>query len=154
MTNFEETKKRALKILGNRNFSSLEMRKRLISKGESTENAIEAVNWLVEIGYIDDPKFATLIVRHYVTNGYGEARVKEELLRRGIPKEYWEEKLAEIGETELDDAANAFLAKKWRGNNSNIDMRRATESLIRRGFSFEDARLAVKRYLDSQETQE
>ena len=151
MNNIESTKKRALKILGSRNFSEQEMLKRLTSKGETEENSAEAVRWLVELGYINDSDYATLIVRHYSAKGYGVARVRDELFKRGIPRDLWDEKLAEISGDEMDDAALEFLKKKLRGSEDKDDLRRATDALVRRGFSFDDARAAVNRYLECPE---
>jgi len=153
MDNLENTKKRALRILGNRNFSKQEMHKRLVSKGETEENAAETVRWLVELGYINDSDYATLIARHYTAKGYGAARIKNEFFKRGIPRDYWEEKLAEISETEQSDAALEFLAKKLRGSDDMDDLRRASDALVRRGYSYDEARAAVTNYLESQEGQ-
>jgi len=150
MDNLESTKKRALKILGNRSFSEKEMLKRLTSKGETEENATEAVQWLVELGYINDSAYATLIVRHYAAKGYGVARVKDELYKRGIPRDMWDEKLEELSEEEMDDAAFEFLKKKLRGSDDKDDLRRASDALVRRGFSYDDAKAAVKKYLQMQ----
>ena len=146
----ESTKKRALKILGSRTFSEQEMLKRLTSKGETEENAAEAVEWLVELGYINDPDYATLIVRHYAAKGYGVTRIRDELYKRGIPRDLWDEKLEEIDEDEMDDAALEFLKKRLKGSDDKDDLRRASDALIRRGFSFDDARAAVNKYLQMQ----
>ena len=151
MNNIEDTKKRALKILGSRNFSEQEMLKRLTGKGETEENSAEAVRWLVELGYINDSDYATLIVRHYSAKGYGVVRIRDELYKRGISRELQEEKLDEINDEEIGDAALEFLKKKLKGSEDKDDLRRATEALARRGFSFDDARAAMNRYLECQE---
>ena len=152
MADLEATKKRALKILGNRSFSEQEMFKRLTGKGETEENAAEAVSWLVELGYISDTDYATLIVRHYSAKGYGVTRIRDELYKRGIPRDLWDEKLDEIDENEMDDAALEFLKKKLRGSEDKDDLRRASDALVRRGYSYDDARAAVNRYLEMQGT--
>ena len=154
MNNIEDTKKRALKILGSRNFSEKEMIKRLTSKGESQEDAEEAVRWLARLGYIDDSGYATLIVRHYVAKGYGEARIRDELYKRGIPRDLWDEKIAEADGAETGDAALEFLKKKLRGSTDKNDLRRASAALVRRGFSFDDARAAINRYLEGESDNE
>ena len=151
MNNIENTKKRALKILGSRNFSEKEMFKRLTSKGETEDNSAEAVKWLVELGYINDSDYATLIVRHYSAKGYGVTRIRDELFKRGISRDLWDEKLEEISDDEMDDAALEFLKKKLKGSEDKDDLRRATDALVRRGFSFDDARAAVNRYLECPE---
>ena len=151
MSNNESTKKRALKILGSRNFSEAEMIRRLTGKGESREDAEGAVRWLVELGYINDSDYATLIVRHYSGKGFGEARIRDELYKRGIPRDLWDEKLDELEEAESNDAALEFLKKKLRGSDDKDDLRRASDALVRRGFGYNDARAAITRYLEWQE---
>ena len=148
MDNIESTKKRALKILGHRSFSEQEMLKRLTSKGEPQENAEETVRWLVELGYINDDDYAGQIVKHYISKGYGEARVRSELFKRGIPRDLWDEKLAENEDDETDDFALEFLKTKLRGSDDKDDLRRASDALLRRGFSYDDARAAISRYLE------
>jgi len=151
MDNLESTKKRALKILGSRNFSEQEMIKRLTGKGESPEDAEEAVRWLVKLGYINDNDYAVLIVRHYFAKGYGEARIRDELYKRGIPRDLWDDKFAGLDSDDIGDAALEFLKKKLRGSDDRDDLRRASDALVRRGFSYDDARAAINRYKDELE---
>jgi len=148
MDNLENTKKRALKILGSRTYSEKEMFKRLTDKGETQEDAGETVRWLVELGYINDFDYATLIVRHYSGKGYGVARIKDELYKRGIPRDMWDEKLAELDGDEIDDTALEFLKKKLRGSDDKDDLRRASAALVRRGYSYDDAKSAINRYIE------
>ena len=151
MSNLESTKKRALRILGSRSFSEQEMEKRLTGKGESPEDAQETVRWLVELGYINDDEYATQIVRHYAGKGYGVSRIRDELYKRGIPRELWDEKLSRIDESEMSDVALELLNKKLRGSREKDDLRRALDMLVRRGFSYDDAKTAVNKYLVSAE---
>ena len=152
MDSIESTKKRALRILGKRNFSEQEMYRRLVSKGEAPENASETAKWLVELGYINDDEYATLIVRSYSAKRYGEARIRAELSKRGVPRELWDDKLAELDDAEMEDAALEFLKKKLRGSEDKEDLRRASDALVRRGYSYDDAKAAVKRYLEEFES--
>jgi len=145
----EATKKRALKILGNRNFSEQEMLKRLVSKGESQEDAEETVRWLVELGYINDSDYATLIINHYSAKGYGLARIRDELYKRGIPRDLWDDKLAELDDDDMLDTALEFLRKKLRGSQEKDDLRRASDALVRRGYSYSDAKSAINRYMEN-----
>jgi len=147
MDNLESTKKRALRILGNRNFSMQEMERRLVSKGETKENAGEAVKWLVELGYINDADYAGLIVRHYSTKGYGVSRIRDELYKRGIPRDLWDEKLEELNESKMNDASLEFLRKKLGESKDKDDLRRAADALVRRGFSYDEANASINKYL-------
>ena len=37
------------------------------------------------MGFLNDGRYAALVVRHYAGKGYGPARVRQELQRRGVP---------------------------------------------------------------------
>jgi len=144
-----DTKKRALRMLAKRNFSESEMSKRLIEKGETQEDAEETVRWLTQLGYIDDSNYAALIVNHYAKRGYGKARIKEELYKRGIARDMRDEKLALIDENEGEYAALELLRKKLKGSEDKDDLRRARDALVRRGFSYDDANSAISAYLSA-----
>jgi len=148
------SKVRAIRILGNRHMSSKEMEKRLISKGDAEDTARETVQWLENIGAVDDKEFAAAIVSHYSEKGYGLARIKDEMYRRGIPRDMWDDALTSLEDKDTDEAVQRFLEKKLKGSCDKDDLRRATDALCRRGFSYEEARTAVNRYLESVENTE
>ena len=72
----------AANMIGSRALSKKELTKRLIQKGNDEDDAQAAVDWLEDIGAVDDAGYAAALVRHYGGKGYGPARVKEELRRR------------------------------------------------------------------------
>jgi len=127
------------------------MEKRLVEKGEPEEAAKETVKWLEDIGAINDASYAGSIVSHYSAKGYGDARIKDELYKRGIPREMWDDALSSIEESEADEAALRYLEKRLRGSTDKEDLRRVTNALCRRGFSYEEAGAAVKKYIQSVE---
>ena len=147
MTMNNSIKDRALKILGSRNMSASDMEKRLIEKGESPENAAETVRWLIDIGAIDDENYAQQIVSHYCAKGYGIYRIKDELYRRGIPRDMWDEALEKIQDS--DESALKFLDKKLKGSSDKTEIRRAMDALCRRGFSRDDAQRFIRQYIES-----
>ena len=89
---------------------------------------------------IDEEKaYAGVIARHYGTLGYGPARVKQELHRRGIPKELWDGALAQLPPAQ--DTIRALAHAKLRGKSLDADTsRRLAAYLQRRGFSWNDIR--------------
>jgi len=135
----------ALRILGERNLSLKEITDKLISKGVGEDAARETGKWLEDIGAINDAEYAGLIVRHYAAKGYGLSRVKNELYRRGIPRELWEDALLELSGTE--EAAYRQLCAKLGGDKPDrARLKKATDALFRRGFSWDDIKSAVERY--------
>ena len=142
----ENARERAAQLLGMRPYSEKELERKLIEKGESPENAAEAVAWLAGLGALNDGTYASTLVRHYSQKGYGPARIREELYRRGVPREFWDAALEEL--PEMDGSLDAFLARKLRG--AGLEDRRAVDravaALQRRGFAWGEIRAALERY--------
>ena len=137
-------RERALRIIGARPMSEKELRGRLTEKGESAEDAEETIEWLRELHLLNDQEYAAMWVRHYAAKGFGPGRIRNELYRRGVPRELWDEALEEL--PEQDDEIDRLLRKKLRGDVTDRDaVRKATDYLYRRGFRSEDIREAVER---------
>ena len=137
-----DTRSAAAGLAGSRALSRRELEEKLARKGLAAEDIQAAADWLEDLGAIDDAAYARLVARHYGQRGYGPGRVREELRRRGVPKELWEEALAELPDS--GEAIRALLAKKARGDLSDPrERRRLGAALLRRGFSWEEIRPAL-----------
>ena len=79
----EAAKKRALWLLDKRDYSRAELIGKLTEKGYEETAAESAVDRLAELGFVDDARYAPIVVRHYAAKGYGARRVRQELQRRG-----------------------------------------------------------------------
>lgn len=132
-------------MLGSRPLSREELIKRLVEKGGSRDDAEAAADWLEELGALDDRAYAATVVRHYGGRGYGPARIREELRRRGISKELWEDALEEFPDPE--ETLDALVRKKAKGGlDTPRDVKRVGDALLRRGFSWTDIKAAISRY--------
>ena len=89
-----------LELLSRRMHSRAELSEKLLRKGMEPSAVEEALFWLQDHQYLDDTRYASAIVRHYLKKGYGEQRIRSELYRRGIPRDYWDEALKELSGTE------------------------------------------------------
>lgn len=115
----------------------------------TAEQAEEVAQRLTELGYLNDAEYARTVVRHYSGKGYGERRVRDELYRRGVPREYWEEALEECREPE--DGIDAFLEKRFRGRTPDQkELKRASDALLRRGYRWNEIREGLNRLYDMQ----
>lgn len=138
-------KERALRIIGARPLSARALFDRLVEKGETPENAQESVAWLIRLHYLDDAQYADMVVRHYAGKGYGVQKIKGELFRRGVPKTLWDQALEGMPET--DDRVFELLSKKLGGvQPDRAELKRATDALFRRGFTWDEINAAVRRY--------
>ncbi len=134
----------AARMVGRRALSREELQRKLIQKGASEEDASDAADWLEDIGAIDDAGYAAMLARHYGERGYGPGRVREELRRRGIDRELWEDALAELPEPE--EAIAAFLQRKAGDLSDCREVKRLTDALLRRGFQWGDICNALRRF--------
>lgn len=149
-------KERAVRILTASGLSKKELQKRLVQKGESEEDAEAVVAWLEELHLIDDLETAKQLVRSACLRGYGAARAKSILYEKGIPKELWDEALAEL--SEMDGAIDTFLRRKLDGRTLDAkQIKKTVDALLRRGHSYHDIQAGLRRYeasLSLEQTQE
>lgn len=134
-----QLKQTAARMASGRMLSKKEVQHRLTKKGATEEQAADTADWLETLGAVDDEGYAGVIVRHYGAMGYGPGRVKQELHRRGVPRELWDEALAQL--PSAGDAIRALVRAKLRGRAPDDDTsRRLAAYLQRRGFSWNDIR--------------
>lgn len=141
----EAAKKRALWLLDKRDYSRAELIGKLTEKGYTDAAAETAVDRLAELGYVDDARYAPIVVRHYAAKGYGARRVRQELQRRGIPKELWDAALEEM--PAQDETVDQLLRSRLRGADpgDRAALKRATDALVRKGYGWDDISAAVER---------
>jgi len=138
-------KERALKMLDRRDYSRSELIRKLTEKDVDEAEATAAVDRLVELGFVDDARYAPIIVRHYAAKGYGPQRVRQELQRRGIPKELWDAAMQEM--PAQDDTVDRLLRTKLRSETPDrAELKRASDFLLRKGYSWDDVKAALSRY--------
>ena len=142
-----QVKAQASGMIGRRALSKSELQRRLIRGGAAEADAQAAADWLEDIGAVDDPAYAAAVVRDYGRRGYGPARIREELRRRGVPRELWEVALEELPDSE--DILDDLIRKRCRGDLSDPrEVKRLSDGLLRRGFSWSQVKEALSRYTE------
>jgi len=138
-------KERALAMLDRRDYSAAELRKKLVEKGEDEAEAAAAVERLTELGFVDDARYAPLVVRHYAAKGYGPRRVLQELQARGIPRELWDAAMEQM--PVQDDAVDRLLRSRLKSDAPDrAELKRASDFLLRKGYGWDEIKAAVARY--------
>lgn len=138
------TRQQAAEMAGRRMLSQKELSDRLVKKGTDPQEAQETAQWLADLGAVDDAAYAGVIVRHYAAMGYGPGRVRQELQRRGIPQELWDDALALLPEGE--EAIERFIRSKCKGKPLDREtQRKLAAALQRRGFSWQEIRPVLNR---------
>ena len=135
-------KMRAVRIVSASSVSKRDLEERLIWKGEDPQQAKEAVEWMEELHLLNDRSTAEQVVHSCISKGYGLARAKQALFEKRIPKEYWEEALADY--PDQWDKIEKFLRSRLDGDSDQKQIKKAVDALIRRGHSY----AAVRRVLN------
>ncbi len=139
-----ESRVKAARMASGRMLSRKELTDRLSRKGVAPEDAEETADWLESLGAVDDAAYAGVIARHYAASGYGPGRVRQELQKRGIPRELWDDALSQLPDSA--EAIDRFLRKKLSGRAPDRAMlKKLSDALLRRGFSWNDIRPALNR---------
>ena len=138
-------KEKALALLDRRDYSRAELLRKLTEKDYDEAEAAEAVDRLTELGFVDDARYAPIIVRHYAAKGYGPQRVRQELQRRGIPKELWDTAMQEM--PQQDDTVDRLLRSKLKSDAPDrAELKRASDFLLRKGYGWDEIKAAFARY--------
>lgn len=137
-------KARALRIINARPMSREELRKRLVEKGETPDNAEECAEWLCQMGLINDAEYAGSVVRHYAAKGYGAARIKQELRRHGVSRELWDEAMSQM--PEQDEYLARFLRSRLADPGDRAQVKKVSDALFRRGYSWDQIKHALNEF--------
>ena len=136
-------KMRAVRIVSASSVSKRDLEYRLIQKGEDPKQAKQAVAWMSDLNLLDDAKTAEQIVDRCIRKGYGLSRAKQALYEKRIPKEFWENALADY--PDQTGKIVEFLRSRLDDEADERDVRRATDALIRRGHSYQEIRKAMQK---------
>ena len=145
-------REKALELVSQRQMSAKELSRKLRDKGADEDTADYCVRWITERGLIDEERYAAAIVRHYAAKGCGEGRIRQELMRRGVPRELWDDALGEMPED--TSRLDRLVKSKLRDPDDRDAVRKLSASLYRRGYSGEEIREALERAKASFEYEE
>ena len=109
------------------------------------EDARRTADRMEGLGLLNDEDYAQTVVRHYAAKGYGPRKHREELYRRGVPREFWEDALAQC--VAHPDKLDELVSRRLRGAEpTRENLKKTSDHLIRRGFSWEEISAALERY--------
>lgn len=138
-------KEKAIELLARKPMSRWELERKL-AQWEAGEEEIAAIcDRMEELGFLNDAEYAARVVRHYSAKGYGERKLRDELYRRGISRELWQQALEQVADQ--DELLDAFVAKKLAGKQPDRkELKKVSDALARRGYSWSDISDALRRY--------
>lgn len=145
----ETAKKRALYLLGGRDYSRKELIEKL-SKHYSREVCEEAAAQMAEYGYQSDERYADKLARQYIeVRKYGKSRAKMMMIQKGLGPSLADEALCRYSADDMVEEITAIIEKKYYdrlfadGLEGRKEMQKVMAALARRGYSYEDIKKAV-----------
>lgn len=150
----------AAAILTKRAQTRAELRRKLLKREEFTvETVEEALTKLEEMGFLSDRRYTEDFVRIMRERSYGDRRIMEKLLFKGVDKELVEEILhADVGNRDPFDDAMALLERRARKLDRVDDPQKRNQRILcmlaGRGFSPEIAYRAIKAWAQRPKNEE
>lgn len=138
-------KEKALDLLTRKPMSRKELERKLGEWEAGEEETAAICARMEELGFLNDAAYAVQVVRHYSAKGCGEHKLRDELYRRGVPRDLWEDALSQADDPA--DAIDAFMQKKLAGKVSDRkELKKVSDALMRRGYGWEDISAALRRF--------
>ena len=136
---FKEAKALALRFLSYRDRSEQEVKSHLAKKEFSPAIATRVIEWLVDLNYLNDHRFAQQWGRFRLeSKKWGKYRLKQELLSKGLDPELVDETLHnlynKVDELELALSCVGKKLPAMKGLDLQKKRRRIAQFLQRRGF--------------------
>jgi regulatory protein len=142
----EASYERALKFLGPRPRSEVEVRRRLKEKGVEPAIVDEVVARLGRAGLVNDQAFASYWVENRSTFRPRSSRVlRQELKQKGVSDEALQAALAATNDDEAAYSVAAKRARRLTGLEKPEFRRKLGEFLARRGFNYDTIEPVVER---------
>jgi regulatory protein len=136
----------ALQRLDRRECSTGDIIQFLRRKGFESEIITQVVRELVERKYIDNEKYANLLIREQALRGKGPTWMQMKLREKGIrlEREVIESSVTSVANTTELEIAQEVVARRYPGIRENPTLaKKALLALLRRGFSYDVARKAL-----------
>ena len=105
--------RRGIALLGYGDQSARRLAYKLTAKGVDRDTAARATAYLTEKGYIREDDTATLRAEQDLRKGWGERRIREDLIAHGFTREAVEEAMEELSNTDWVENCAAAIRKKY-----------------------------------------
>lgn len=143
---YRRARERALYLLDERDYSYVEMFKKLESN-YSEEICYKVVDNLAELSLINDRRYAKKCAEYFMTRKlWGKYRAREEMKRRGLTNDLIDEALSEYEEGSLERLTELIAKKYLRKLSEENGRNKVKAALARQGFSYDEINAALAEF--------
>lgn len=140
----QKAEESALRLLGQRDHSREEIRRKLLAKGFTPEEIEKALKWLEDRRILDDLRYAQKLALSLAKEKlFGPQRISQKLFQKGIPAELAKEAMEKANETwAANERLRTVIRMKLKGRSLEQlfpnERRKLASYLRQRGFLWED----------------
>ena len=132
-------------LLSRRDHSVKELKIKLLRTVDE-KNADKAIEKMLELGYLDDEKYARNLVKYLAqTRNMSKNHIKQEMFKRGIPNEIINSVMEDYEFDNVSCVVDLILTKYRNKLNNEDGNKKVIASLMRKGFSYSDIKNAFYR---------
>lgn len=131
----------ALNYLAKKEHTRLTLREKLVQKGFSHQSVENALDSLIEHGFLNEQRFCEAFIQKRIKQGYGPVRIAAECRQYGLNKEIIFSQLPQDEEFWLV-AIEKVLQKKFRSSLQPKEQLRKIRYLQCRGFTLNQIKMA------------
>ena len=149
---YGEVYQAAMRLVAAKSYTMAELSKKLLTKEFDQDTIDEVLFKLVELGLLNDERFAVSYINHQIVMGKkGPSLIKRELLAKGVSQSIIDRHLSKFGDQEALEHAEKMarsLVKKNSKYGARFLRQKVSQHLQLKGFSSAIARQAVEAALE------
>ncbi|MBQ4119915.1 MAG: regulatory protein RecX [Clostridia bacterium] len=147
-SDYRRAKSRAIWYLDRADHTEKGLYDKLIRGGFKKEAAAKVVARFIEVGLLDDCRFAENYAERLNASNYSKREILQKLTLKGVPYSVAKEVLADTDGDEQSKIKN-LLEKKYQTKLQRQDgAQKVFAALVRKGFSYSEVREALKSYIE------
>lgn len=143
--NYKKAIDKCYDLLSRRDHSVKELKTKLLRTVDEC-NADKAIERMLELGYLDDEKFARTLLNHLINDKRMSRNfIKQEMYKRGISSDITSALLEDVEIDNVSSVVDLILTKYRNKLNAENGTEKVIASLMRKGFSYSDIKEAFNR---------
>ncbi len=143
---YERAKSRAVWYLDRKDRTSKDLYNKLCQAGFDKKAAAKVIARLVEVGLIDDRRFAENYAERLMDGNISKREALQKMLQKGVPYDLAKDVLQGL-DTDEGEQINALLERKYRSKlMADNGVEKVYAALIRKGFSYDAVKTALNKY--------
>lgn len=140
----QSAKEAAVGYLSRRDHAEKELRQKLKGRGYSEQGVAEAIAYCCDYNWLDDARYAAMMMRNGVAKGWGALRIRQEMKMKGVHDTIISQVMEEC-ETDWYEHARDVARRKFGQSKMDTPKEKARRFRFMqyRGFDFEQINYAL-----------